>query len=110
MKTRIACLTLGAAVAASTAGCAWVDLKPQAEKVRTLAPQEVGRCKPVGRVTANTLPKVLGFIARNKDTVQEEVRRLASNNAADMGADTIVPAGPLIDGEQSFNAYRCILP
>jgi hypothetical protein len=110
MKTRIICLSMGTALAALTASCAWVELKPQAEKVRTLAPQEVGRCKPVGKVTANTLPKVLGFIARSRDTVQEEVRRLASNNAADMGADTIVPAGPLIDGEQSFNAYRCIMP
>jgi len=86
-----------------------VELKPQAEKVRVLAAQEVGRCKELGRVSAVTAAKI-GFISRPKDTVQVEIRRLASNNAADMGGDTIVAAGPLIDGEQAFRVYRCINP
>ncbi len=42
--------------------------------------------------------------------MQEEVNRLSRNNAADMHGDTIVPLGPLIDGEQGFNVYRCINP
>ena len=90
-------------------GCAWVDLKPQGEKVRVLAAQEVGRCKELGRVSATTAAKV-GFIARGKDTIQEEVYRLARNNAAEMGGDTVVAIGPLIDGEQPFKVYRCINP
>ncbi|WP_255210750.1 DUF4156 domain-containing protein [Methylogaea oryzae] len=52
----------------------------------------------------------IGFIARSKEAVQEEVNRLSRNNAADMHGDTIVPLGPLIDGEQGFNVYRCINP
>jgi len=90
-------------------GCTWVDLKPQAEKVRVLSAQEVGRCKEVGRVTATTKDKI-GFIARDKDSVQEEVNFLARNNAADLGGDTLVPSSPLVDGEQSFKVYRCINP
>jgi hypothetical protein len=89
--------------------CVWVDLKPGGEKVRVLAAEEVGRCTSIGRVSAVTAASV-GFIARGKDTVQEEVYRLARNNAASMGGDTIVPAGPLIDGEQPFRVYRCINP
>ena len=98
-------------VAASTLlpACAWVDLKPQGEKVRVLAAQEVGRCKEIGRVTTSTAAKV-GFIARGKDTVQEEVYRLARNNAAAMGGDSVVAIGPLVDGEQPFKVYRCINP
>jgi len=89
--------------------CTWVDLKPQAEKVRILAAQEVGRCKEIGRVAATTKDRI-GFIARDKDSVQEEVNFLSRNNAADMGGDTLVAASPLVNGEQSFKVYRCINP
>ncbi|MDD5034443.1 MAG: DUF4156 domain-containing protein [Methylococcaceae bacterium] len=109
MKTSAKCCWVAAFGAVLISGCTWVDLKPQAEKVRILAPQEVGRCREVGRVSANTAAKI-GFIARGKDSVQEEVHRLARNNAADMGGDTIVASGPLIDGEQPFKVYRCINP
>jgi hypothetical protein len=90
-------------------GCAWVDVKPQGEKVRVLSASEVRRCKPVGRVTSNTVAKI-GFIARDSGTVKEELDRLARNHAGSLGGDTVVPAGPQIDGEQSYKVYRCILP
>lgn len=91
------------------AGCAWVDLKPQGEKVRVLSAQEVGRCKPVGQVTVSTVA-TLGFIVRDRSSVQEEVNRLARNNAGSMGGDTVVANGPLVEGEQPFKVYRCINP
>ena len=50
----------------------------------------------------------IGFIAHGKDSVQEEVNFLARNNAADMGGNTRIASGPLIDGEQAFKVYRCI--
>jgi hypothetical protein len=109
MKTSIKAIAAGLLAASGLSGCAWVELKPQGEKVRILAPQEVGRCHEMGRVSAVTAAKI-GFIARPKDTVIEEVQRLGRNNAADMGGDTIVAAGPLIDGEQAFKVYRCINP
>ncbi len=109
MKTIVKSFAVGIAAVLLLSGCTWVDLKPKAEKVRVLDPQEVGRCKEVGRVVANTKDKI-GFIARSKDTVKEEVDRLARNNAADLGGDTIVPSGPLINGEQPFKVYRCISP
>ncbi|CAI8953631.1 DUF4156 domain-containing protein [Methylocaldum szegediense] len=106
---RLSTLVFGVAVMFIVSGCTWVELTPGGEKVRELTPPEVGRCKHLGRVTSNTAATV-GIFARSKETVQKEVNRLARNNAADMGGDTIVPAGPLIDGEQTFNVYRCINP
>ncbi len=100
---------VGLLSAALLSACTWVELKPQGEKVRILAAQEVRRCKELGRVSAVTAAKI-GFIARDKGTIQAEVYRLARNNAGDMGGDTIVTSGPLIDGEQPFKVYRCINP
>ena len=102
-------LTAAWTAASLIPGCAWVDLKPAGEKVRILSAQEVGRCKELGRVSAATAAKI-GFIARGRGTVQEEVDRLARNHAGEMGGDAIVPSAPLIEGEQPFKVYRCIFP
>ena len=109
MNTIVKSFSLGLLSVGLLAACALVELKPQGEKVRILAAQEVGRCKELGRVSTNTAAKV-GFIARPKGDVQEEVYRLARNNAADMGGDSVVALGPLIEGEQAFKVYRCINP
>ena len=91
-------------------GCSWVDIKPQGEKVRVLAPQEVTHCRYLGPASSKTLAVFMKVFARSRDKVQEEVNRLARNTAGEMGGDSIVPTGPLIDGEQAFNVYRCINP
>lgn len=107
--TRLIRSTIGLLLAGGLAACAWVELKPQAEKVRVLSAYEVGRCKLLGNVTSTTAATI-GFIARSQSTVQEELDRLARNHAAGMGGDSIVPKGPMREGEQSFNVYRCIIP
>jgi hypothetical protein len=109
IMTRIFAALLGMIMLTSLSGCTWVKLKPQGERVRILTPAEITQCKYLGRVTSNTAATI-GFIARGRSTIQEEVYRLARNNAGDMGGDTIVPTGPLIEGEQTFNIYRCINP
>jgi hypothetical protein len=106
---RVLTLFTGVMLSVALTGCTWVDVKPQGEKVRVLTPQEVTHCRLLGRVTSNTAASVLVFV-RGREKVQEEVYRLARNNAGDMGGDSVVPTGPLIEGEQSFNVYRCINP
>lgn len=106
---RLSTLFTGAVLLATLAGCSWVDVKPQGEKVRVLTSQEVGRCRFLGHVTSNTAATLLVFV-RGRAKVQEEVNTLARNEAGTMGADTVVPTGPLIEGEQTFNVYRCINP
>lgn len=104
-------LTISAALTAAAllSACTFVDLKPQGEKVRILAQQEVGRCKALGSVTVATAATV-GFIARSRDSVREELLRLARNHAGSMGGDSIVAKGEVVDGEQPFGVYRCINP
>ncbi len=91
------------------AGCSFVELKPQALKVRTLASQEVRSCKHLGKVTATTLAEV-GPIPRSVDDVSEELENLARNHAASMNGDTIVAVSPLTSGERTYAVYRCINP
>lgn len=93
----------------SLGACSFVKLNPGGEKVRVLSLSEVGRCTLLGRVSSNT-SDTIGFIARGKETVQDEIEYLARNNAGDMKGDTLVPLGPIINGAQSFNVYRCINP
>lgn len=109
LTRRIIMIGAGVFLAGSQAACTWVELKPQAEKVRVLSPYEVGRCRLLGNVTSNTAASI-GFIVRSKSAVQEELHRLARNHAAGMGGDTVVAKGPMLEGEQSFNVYRCINP
>jgi hypothetical protein len=45
-------------------------------------------------------------VNRQPAQVQEELRTLARNRAADRG-DAIVATGPVANGEQTYNIYRC---
>jgi hypothetical protein len=106
---RLSKFIVSAALMAAFTGCAWVDLKPEGEKVRVLSSSEVKRCKHLGHVTSNTAATV-GFFARGASTVREELNRLARNHAGGMGGDSIVPTGPMLDGGQTYDVYRCINP
>ena len=88
------------------AGCAveWLKLTPQGENVAILQQSEVTNCTPNGSTTVHVVSKVI--INREPDKVQQEVRTLARNNAADRG-DAIVATGPVVNGEQTYNIYRC---
>ena len=82
----------------------WVKLTPQGENVAVLKENEVSNCTPNGSTTIGVPSKVI--IERNEAKVQEELKTLARNNAADQG-DAIVPAGPAKNGRQTYNIYRC---
>jgi Domain of unknown function (DUF4156) len=88
-------------------GCAMVELTPAGAGVRLASPEAVVTCTNLGRITADVIAKV-GFIPRHPDAVQENINMTARNGAADMGADTIVPASKIEDGKQTFNVYRCL--
>jgi hypothetical protein len=101
----LAASCLAVAVAPS---CAWVSLEPEAETVRVAPSAEaVQGCQKVGTIQSQTTARI-GFIARSKKKISEELDTLARNNAAEMGADTIVAEGPpSVEGQQRFAAYRC---
>ena len=92
----------------STFGCAFVEVDDAAVGVEVRKTEaEVADCKRVGTVDAQTKAKV-GFVARNETTVAVELERLARNRAAQTGANTIVPLGPVdADGRREYASYAC---
>jgi hypothetical protein len=88
-------------------GCALVDLTPAGAGVRLASPEAVVTCTNLGRITASVVHKA-GFLPRHPDAVQDNINVTARNSAANMGADTIVPASNVQDGKQTFDVYRCL--
>ena len=101
-------LPLSFAIAALLAGgCTWVHLAPgaQAVKVLPLGAEPPG-CEKRGDVAVSVKDSV-AFYERNELRVREELETLARNEGPGMGADTIQPLGPPVQGEQRFAGYRC---
>ena len=96
-----ACLLLGTA-------CSWVDLEPEAQAVGVRSTEaEVADCTKRGTINAQTTSSV-GFVARNDTKVAVELERLARNRAVGLGANTIVPTGPVTaEGTRAYDAYLC---
>jgi len=89
------------------AACAdWVPLKPGAEGVRVATADQVKHCRHVGRTIVSVADTVAG-IRRDAKTVAAELERLARNHAPKLDGDTIVPDGPVRDGERTYKVYRC---
>jgi hypothetical protein len=84
--------------------CSFVKLTPAGENVAILQPSEVVNCMADGSITVVVADKVV--LERAPSRVAQELRILARNRAASRG-DTLVPAGPPLNGEQTFNIYRC---
>lgn len=101
-------LSVAAAVAMLSSACSWVEVDEQAEAVGVVrSVEELGDCKKLGEIGANTMSRV-GFIARDETRVAVELERLARNDAAAMGANTLVPLGPVTaEGTRRYAAYRC---
>ncbi len=89
------------------AGCQFVPLTPSGEKARVLSAAEVQQCKKMGNTTVSVKGDILGH-ERQESVVSAELERLARNNAAAMGGDTVVPASDIIQGTQLYNIYKCV--
>lgn len=86
--------------------CSFVKLTPAGDNVAILQAGEVANCTPNGTTTVAVIDKVV--VNRSPEKIVEELRILARNRAAqDNRGDAIVPAGPIQDGEQTFNIYKC---
>ena len=88
-------------------GCSLVELTPAGAGVRLASAEAVVTCTSLGRITASVIHEV-GFLPRHPDAVQDNINVTARNSAANMGADTIVPASKIEDGRQTFEVYRCL--
>jgi len=94
-----------AALTSVLIGCTWIKLTDAGAEVAQGSAAGVTDCELVGAVTASTQNRVV--LERGRGKVAEELIVLARNEAATLGGDTIVPAGPMVDGRQDFEVYRC---
>jgi hypothetical protein len=100
-------ILLGAAVlVALAAGCNWAPLSAEGEQVQFANQKAVESCREVGKTTARTKDS-LWIFPRSEETIREELRSLARNDAALMGGTTVSPLGPAEDGQQRFGIYVC---
>lgn len=98
-------VVLGVALLGVLGGCTWVRLTDAGDAVVVLE-QAPADCVRVGRVTSASKETVAG-IGRNADRLGDEVEILARNEAATMGANTIVPTSVIEDGRRTYEAWNC---
>ena len=101
---RIALLV--AVVVLGLSGCTWVHMAPGASAVKVVASAPEG-CEKRGEVTVSVADKITLLYARNDLRVREELETLARNEAPGIGADTVSPMAPPVNGDQQFAAWRC---
>jgi hypothetical protein len=89
------------------AGCTWVHVSPSGEKVRVVSSAEIAGCEKIGVTTVSLLAEITG-IKRSQRKVAKELETLGRNSGAEMGGDAIVPVSDIINGEQTFDVYRCL--
>ena len=92
-------------VACIASGCTWVHMAPGASAVKVVDGPPAG-CTRRGEVVVSVKDSI-AFYERNALRVREELETLARNEAPGLGADTVQPLGPPVEGEQRFAAWSC---
>ena len=100
------CRSIAIGWLAVIAGCTWVQPTVQSDSVRIVSFEKANGCKKLGRI-GTSVKASIGLIQRSAAKVADELDVLARNEAAEMGADTIVREGAVNNGERTFSAYRC---
>lgn len=93
------------ATAVLGAGCTWVHMAPEARAVKVVDGPPAG-CAKRGEIAVSVKDSI-AFYERNDLRVRDELETLARNEAPGLGADTVQPLGPPIEGEQRFAAWNC---
>ncbi|TVS16505.1 MAG: DUF4156 domain-containing protein [Gammaproteobacteria bacterium] len=85
----------------------WVKLSDGGAGVtHVTAATAADRCTRVGRVSAVTQQRVAG-VGRNDERVRAELLTMARNEAASLGANSVVATSEITDGRQNFDALNC---
>ena len=105
MKTKLSIIITSILLSA----CSGISLTEEGEKIRVLEPSEVASCRELGKTNTSVTATVVG-IERPEDTISKELQTIASNGAARMGGDTIVPLTVIEAGQQTFMVYKCVDP
>ena len=93
-------------LSAALLNCTWVDLSEDGSQVELISLEKAKKCEKLGTTTASVLDNV-GPFSRKQTKVEDELIRLAKNQAALMDGNALAAAGNVIDGMQMFEIYRC---
>jgi Domain of unknown function (DUF4156) len=100
-------ISVAVSIAALVAGCSWVRLNDAGQRVRVAKDaSQVAGCTEMAEMTTSVADKI-AFVSREKAKVRDEVEALAREQAAEVGADTVLATSEVVDGAQNFKAYRC---
>lgn len=102
MRQTIMLCVIGVALQA----CAWVEVTPEAQKVRVLEASEVTGCEKLGTTRVSVKADIAG-LDRYPEDVQRDLEAVARNSAVDMQGDTVVPVTEPEHGKQLYEVYRC---
>ena len=103
MKRAAASLLLG-----MLTGCTWVTQSPEAMNadIRVLDTAGAARCQQLG-ANEITVNDKLGTLQRMPEDVEHDLRTMAVNQAATVGADAVAPLNDLKGGTQTWALLRC---
>jgi len=87
-------------------GCTWVKPEPGSERIRIASADAVAACTRQGTTRASLRDRVAS-VQRKPGKVAEEIETLARASALEMGGDTLVPIGPVVNGAREFVVFRC---
>lgn len=97
----------GVILAIALGACTWVALEDSGKLIRVVTSADaIQGCENKGEITASVRDKI-AFVDRDTAKVNDEVEALARNQAAELGADTIIAVSELDHGSRRFDAYRC---
>lgn len=97
-----------AAILSVATSCTWVKLSHNGDNVRVVSVSDVQGCKNIGQTKVSVRDTFVGDLKRDEGKVARELMTLGRNSAAEMGGDTITVASEVINGERSFNVFRCM--
>lgn len=90
------------------AGCTWVTQTPEAMNadIQVLDKAGAARCQQLG-ANEITVNDKLGTLRRMPEDVEHDLRTMAINQAATVGADAVAPLDDLKGGTQTWALLRC---
>lgn len=99
-------LSLFLVLAALSSACTWVKPTDEAKDVVVGTMANVRGCEKLSTTNLKVVDTV-GPISRSDEKVAQELINLGKNEAARLGADTIVPMDEPEQGRQTFSLFKC---
>lgn len=93
-------------IALLLSACSFIPQKPGSDRVVLLPDNFVANCQLLGQTNA-MVPTKFGFIEHGSESIEKSLQSIARNDAVDMKGDSIVKAGPIKEGRQTFKIYKC---